>query len=353
MNNTRKILAVLLCMALVLAAFCGCGKQENEQPSGGEAQAPAAAPSGEKAAEPGNETPEPEKEPTPEELYETFLNDAYPVTVACNAEGLEKDLSYSISSLASSFAEYLSSEDLQYFIDTVNYAYIDCGADGVPELALSFNFVTSEDYMDFEKLMIVKAFGDELRLVADTFTAYRTQSWVNEYGLISYGGSSSAFSYYQEESFVNAEGERIFFYSGSYNMGMEKAVIPGYELPSDIAQDLRDQELTFAEADGYEMDIINFTEYDEDRWDDEDYYDEYVRNNIFVFSDANGAPVFPEEALLERYRSEGVKIMTYEEIGRMMAEKRSEIGLTEEIEDGSVAEWTLLDPDTTEWLPKG
>ena len=91
MNNTRKILAVLLCMALVLSAFCGCGKQEKEQPSGGEAQAPAAAPSGEKAAEPGNETPEPEKEPTPEELYETFLNDAYPVTVACNAEGLEKD----------------------------------------------------------------------------------------------------------------------------------------------------------------------------------------------------------------------------------------------------------------------
>ena len=28
-------------------------------------------------------------------------------------------------------------------------------------------------------------------------------------GLISYGGSSSAFSYYQEESFVNAEGRII------------------------------------------------------------------------------------------------------------------------------------------------
>ncbi len=353
MNNTRKILAVLLCMALVLSAFCGCGKQEKEQPSGGEAQAPAAAPSGEKAAEPGNETPEPEKEPTPEELYETFLNDAYPVTVACNAEGLEKDLSYSISSLTNTFAEYLSSEDLQYFIDTVNYAYIDCGADGVPELALSLSFVTSEDYMDFEKLMIVKAFGDELRLVADTFTAYRTQSWLGEYGFISYGGSSSAFSYYQEYSFVNAEGERLFFYSASYNLGLEKAVIPGYELPSDVAPNLRDQELTFAEADGYGMDIYNFTQYDAERWDDEDYYDEYLRNNIFLFTDPNGVPVLPEEKLLERYRSEGVKIMTYEEIGKLLTEKRSELGLTEEIEYGNVAEWTLLDPDTTEWLPKG
>jgi len=352
MNRNKKLIALLLCIALMLTAFAGCGKQETPaDPAPVDTEVPGDAETEDPAGQEGEGT-DVEAAPPIEGPYADFLLDEWPVTVACNAEGLENGQEYTISEIARTFAEYLTYEDNEFFIDTVSYGYIDCGSDGNEELALSMYFGSADGFQDYEKLMAIKDFGGEYRLIADTYTAYRVESFINRNGFITYGGSSSASSYYQEYSYIDAAGDRVFLYSCSYNFGLEEPVIPSYELPSDIPSELADYGLDFADN-GYEMDIYNFQEYDYDLWDEEGYDDNYRRGNIFVFTDPDGNDVMPEAKLLDLYNKAGVEICSSGELNEMLNMHYKECGFIDDIENGSPVSWKELDSEEIDWMPKG
>lgn len=102
-----------------------------------------------------------------------------------------------------------------------SYAFIDCGADSVPELAL--RQVYSFDIEEAIVCSIFKYTDDQIYLVSSKYGFYRSFVDVNEYGYITYGGSGGASIYYMDHSFVNQDGEEKYLYSESDEMGYADA----------------------------------------------------------------------------------------------------------------------------------
>ncbi len=291
------------------------------------------------------------KKYTAEELYDMYLNDQYPAVVACSIEGAEEGNSYTVSELVYGQVDYFKEYD-DYLLGDVYSSIIDCGLDGNPELLLVANYMTpGENNTVFERQYIIKAYDQDLKVLTNDETFYRYQTTVYNSGLISFSGSDSAFEFYVRDEFINAEGERVFLYSESYFSGLADAVIPYYEIPSDSIpgyEELPD----YAEADGLALSVFNLSEYGYDEYDEEKYND-YLRDNIFVFYGIEGQNCFPEEPYASMYKDAGINVSDTDTVNDLISQHLIDCGVTDEIAEGTPAELTLLDSETVEWLPKG
>ena len=365
-RNTLRLNSVLLCIAL--AAFCLAGCGGNKAADNNNAGTPAADPvkpadqgstqpteSGAQGSAQGGEAPADGPVFTSEEYYNAFIYDGYTVSIDYDANHLPAG-EYDASGLAHTVCDALTAEtdgSWEYFLSEAYYAIIDCGNDGEPELALDLSYITADGYgQSYDKIYIIKNFDGDLRIIADDFSAYRGYTELNTLGFITSGGSSSASSWYDAYSFITADGERKFLYSAEYNFAKADTVIPDYMLPSGTVPEDYEYSWDFVE-DGIEMDVYNFTEYDDSRWDDDDYYDEYLKGNIFVFLDSEENDIAPAEQYAQLYEDAGVQISTNAEVQARIAERAAELGCTEEIHSAEPVEWIELDSEVVDWLPKG
>ena len=358
MGNRNKYLktiaALLLCFAMLFASACGKAQPAPSQPS-----APAEEPTKsiedeepvdkpDSPSAPAAEAPEAEA-PDPMEQYQLFLDGKIKTELAYDLMGLSyEDTALSIKELADVYISDLTVDEHKgAFLGDVYYAYIDCGADGVPELAVEYEII--EDYIDYTspyyQCVIIKSYDDALRIIDDGYTAYRTQWDINEYGYVTDGGSNSAMSLGFSEHYINASGEKIFLYSGEYNLGFAEPVIPYYYLPQEWLTEDYPMDIEFSEN-GYGIDVYNFEPYEEY---EEESYNEHQKQNMFVITDmeANDVELGEYEDL---YAQMGVTIYKSDDMDALLNQHCDELGATQQIRDGGAVDWTLLEAD---WLPKG
>ena len=71
-------------------------------------------------------------------------------------------------------------------------------------------------------------------------------------------------------------------------------------------------------------------EYDYAMDGDDDYYNEYLDQFVFVFTDRQGGVVYPEEEYMEIYDQCGFVVTDFEGVNARIAERLEELVMTDE-----------------------
>ena len=289
---------------------------------------------------------------TPEEVkaaYEEFIEGKRKAVATTDAGMLEEGRSYFFDELTEDFGTKLEQNTLPCVIKSREKAYIDCGMDGYPELAikLSYERAEYEDSPD-DEFIVIRLNGDELNIVTNFAEYYRSFADINEYGYITVGGSGGATTYTNTNSFVTAEGKAVFLWTETGRFGFDKPYFPldAYEIPDDVKEVVA-REVGYAEGgNAYEMDRVSFSEYDCDSTDPEEqnrYNDEYLLNCYYTFVDDDGNNAVTDEEYIKLCNDNIVKLVTKEELDQMRADKAMEYGCTSEIVSGGLPEWIVID----------
>lgn len=331
-----KRTAIAFVMCFVLAAFTGCGLREivgNREDTAEE------------------ESTEQESAEQPESvgeigIYQQFLHDEVPVyfreteyllDYRCDRIEVpaEADTPYKLSDICEMAKMAFDGADpMDNVSDHISYAYIDCGADGVAELALLFHDLVSEDGYYFPELMLViKAMGDRLEMCYFTTPYYRWITELNVYGVVNFHVNGGTGVYSDELGYIGSD--------GVYNMAFfEYNDLNSYyflELPENFP-------FTIPEDEWIVLKSYSFRSYGQEQ-SYEEYYmlasldctmPGYNYNTENSTVDIDGL----SKAVAE---TTGMKFVSQEEICAMIEAREAELGLTEEIKTGPEIEWIPLE----------
>lgn len=338
----RKLMKVTLTMLFLLLVLAGCGKKENVKQVGNIRQ--------EDETEKGD-TEEEVKEETPvsteataelmKEAYMSFIRGEINMTVK-NGDivWLEKGKEYSYEQMSDAIAKNMADEfgyTEKFDISDAGYAFIDCGADGIPEFILSQSFTDRTNMLTFYSTF--KYMDGSVYCIDSRCEYYRSYVDINEYGYISNGGSGGASTYYNEYSYIDKEGNVIYLYSEQTEMGFSDAYIPYYYLQLDTPPEEYPEELYDFASDGITCIIYNFDKYDYEADPDAT---EYQKKNFYTFCDVNEEYYEPSGELKALYEKCNAKYYAYDEAHDMVKRHEEDLGVTDQIRDGKDIEWTPL-----------
>jgi hypothetical protein len=334
-----KALALLMILVLSMGLLAGCGsKPADPQPSDpGQTQQPEQPP----------QPAEPEKV-DPKTALEDFLNDKGTVKSTIAELGLEQGMQYTFQQLAEITCDGIGNMEQQGFMGDITYSFIDCGMDGIPELALCIEYIENygEWTMQYEQYYIIKAYDDGLRIIDSTYTAYRTYSSIYESGIITSGGSDSAASWGFSHRLLDKDGNKVFLFDEYYTSMLGECVIPSYMLPKDKIPEGYPDGFEFSEN-GYDLAMYSTKEI---MYDSPTYEADKI-DRIFVFSDIEGKDASPEEAYLDLYADMGVTLYTQDQWDAFLDTYLQTLGIPESVQNATeVDNWIKLDND---WMPKG
>lgn len=290
------VLGIIACMSLVLTMGCG-----NETSVISESFSESVSVAGEV---------EKSDEDTNSEAYLDFINGNTKTKVNNSyIEWLENGSEYTYEELNQAFISYMNVYSSNIKLSLADYAFIDCGADGVPELAL--NQIYSIESDEANVISVFKIIDDKMYLVSSVYGYYRSYVDINKFGYISYGGSDGAASSYTDYRFVNKDGEEVFLYSESI----------------EICE--------------YNGEYINSMKYNFSRYsyDSETGDEEYKKNDFFTFTDMNNQFVEPNEELIGMYLGDEATWYDSQETERLIREYEESLGVTDRIRAGEDFEW--------------
>ena len=314
----------------------------------------------------GNNQDGPELSVDGETLYASFINDE------CSAKFNKfiggKSSEYTLSEMIDAqadeeFSYYFYYDDSQTYeySSKAYYSLIDCGNDGIKELALwvELTLTTSEGYDNIiNEYYIIKNFDGVLKCVAKDSASYRTWIYLNEYGVFFGSGSGGAALFCTDVSFVNADGVWYFDYSCNSHMALAEPMVPIYEMPSYLHDMPGIYEEEFAYENEYTTNVYNFGKYpdypqgltyDENGNYDaasQKKYDEYEKeceiyyaNNFSTFTDVYGNYAEPKGAVKKFLDDNSVPYYSVDEVKEIIAIHEEGMGLTETILNGEEAKW--------------
>lgn len=307
------------------------------------------------------EESEKESEIDAQDLYERFLNNEVPVTIGKhvqqgeyytfeNYEGEEYTLEELVNCI---IADYIGDDDsVEIWLDKIEYAYIDCGADGEPELALHIDTpMSTEGWIEY---IIIKEFDGKLKTVYSDVAWSRSYIHINEYGYIYGDGSGGAASHSFDKSFVDGDGKWHFIYSDSTELAWiseEDRVLYGnggaYELSEDEVAKYSGEYILI----DFHFNTPNSGEYYED--DTVRSYGKFAKEDEFLDWEhgyrgycycelEDDESIYDEDSPLRKYYG-GEDFYTLSEVEKMIADREAEVGLTETIKNGAEAEWKELE----------
>ena len=142
-------------------------------------------------------------------VYESFLRGEKTVRTRAGAwfsdqEQMDLTIQDMLAKVEKVYLEY-SEKDT---ITRIEYAYLDCGGDGVEELAVRFvglDIYSPDD--DSDLTAIIACRDGELELIYSRESWARSGTAIYSYGCIYTGGSSGAGDYCEELEYINAEHE--------------------------------------------------------------------------------------------------------------------------------------------------
>lgn len=277
--------------------------------------------------------------------YMSFLGGETTAIVISEEDMILEEGEYTLEDLCDRCAAFFREIDMPDILKSMEYALIDCGLDGEPELAVCMEFTTSDEYDFAKEYLFFKLMDGRIQYITGCNSYYRNEVWLNRAGMIC---TSTMFDYYnmkQKEMMIDANGRNSFVYSTQYVTGLEANLIPTNYLPTDVREELDIHFSNLGDSQRmYMLTIYNFLEPPVS--DDENDYDEYLRGNRYVFSDEAGNPATPEDEILNLYQENGILIYEENEMNALLEEYKKELGITWEIENAPEIEWTALETPT-------
>jgi len=336
----KRALVITLALMMTLALIAGCGRKDDGQTDVTVQQSN----SGVTDSEQKQDNSEASVEGTStvsadqiKEIYLDFIRGNNKMTVKNSSIGwFEEGKEYSYDEMCSAFAGDFTDMFADVVLNNACYAFIDCGADGVPELIISQEYTFEYDTANLYS--IFKYIDGKVCCVSSQYGYYRSFVSVNEYGYICNGGSGGAALYYQDNSFINKDGEEVFLYSESDEMAMSDAYIPIYSFPGHEAPEGYPEDLYQYSDEGnyYTCVTYNFTQY---QYVEDGEDEEYYKNNFYTFYDEDGIYAAPDAELEKIYKDNGIKFYTTTEADQMVKEHEASLGVTDQIRDGNDIEW--------------
>ena len=330
------LLAIALCISLT-----ACGKKvEDNNVTGNDGD----------ITENALESPTPEEvanEDSSVERYEKLLNNQLPLYmnlynpmriewVENENENFEEDKGYS-------FNEFLYT----YFLDEarysggdfdpkeVSYAYIDCGNDGIKELALKIILDIQDD--TYNSLMVIKDIDNKMQLCAFSSNGCRGYGLINPYGMLRTGGSGGAAYYYDMLDMIDADGVRKMVYE-------KETIFSPYAMffPDDgtdyfsILEDMNIEECVIVERCSFEP------------LPDDMPYDEYLAEQKYTFTrqdsfsgqEMDDPSIYePTSKYVKFFELVGYDWCKPEEMQDLLDQRYKDMGITEEMLTEDEAEW--------------
>ena len=211
-------------------------------------------------------------------------------------------------------------------VESMEYAYIDCGADGVKEMALRIQGPFIEP--GSKVTLIIKEIDSKLQVVYAYAEWARSETNINEFGFISGGGSGGATLHVSDAACIDADGKYKFGYYEEEQIGIEQFA------------DFREHD-DFSGVE-YEGLICVYTlglERSEEAAGAEEYY------SYLVCDSETNEPVdipnlytdSPHKTVMDSFKD--IKFVTIDELKKKKEEKLTSIGVTEQIKNGNIPEY--------------
>lgn len=218
----------------------------------------------------------------------------------------------------------------------VKYAFIDCGMDAIPELALRAVF--AEEYDELERYYVIKLVEDKLELTYMEESYYRSiVSITNVAGVIektaSYGAASSGY----QLGFLDAEGRFVLDYT------QDTSYTALYMLSRRFDDAVVNTEEDYSE--------LYLKRYAFELNTDGSEFEEYEKRAFYcaqkeVGEESNGVDFAENERVAKTlFNYVGEKLYSLEEIKTKIEEREAAIGFTEEVKNADAFGWSDLELD--------
>lgn len=320
----------------------------------------------------GSETSEEALCTESENLYKDFLgnNISVHMNIECDQETpyfkFDESKDYTLKELVEAILDghivHDSDWNVEITLDTIEYAFIDCGNDGIPELALCIK--TPQGAECWNEYIIIKDIDGKLESVYSDVGWSRSYKHINEYGYIYNDGSGGAAYHSFEKYYIDASGNLNFLYEDWTE---------GFYISEDTTNlylvGLDRIELTAADIHNYSGEYIAVGVNMSDERDSENYrIRDYIvfakpgANDIDSikegFKDISYIELITDDSLysdsspLKRMASNAnVPIISLSELYSLISNREIEVGLSDEIKDGIEVRWQELNIDWQPTLP--
>lgn len=240
-----------------------------------------------------------------------------------------------IASKFSAEKEYTLSE----FKDTLNryfnnsvkdieYAFIDCGDDGIKELLVS---ISGTFFGITRPSFVIKEINSKLQVVYIFYESVSLRTKINEYGFFT--------------TIINNDQNRHFWNTGCLNSDC-KYIFCYYEEDFDINffAKMARQPVTFdlSQIDGtLRFYSLRTESYDSNKHPKEYYsYEVYYPNTCKKIENLNVYTSEPYKTIMKSFK--GIDFTTMDELEKIKEDKLKEIGVTEKIKNGKYPEYTKI-----------
>jgi len=272
------------------------------------------------------------------EDYLKFLNDETEAFVTyLYTDYLEFEKSYTYSEMIKMIDDSVAEDwgDGRK-ISEVQYAMIDCGKDGNPEMALYMS-IDNGNYDPLYEYYIFKFFNGNLCIIDSYSAYYRSMGELNKYGVFYTYGSGGANIGYESYERCNKDGIHEFIYSCSTESEIGEATVVGYQIPSyiDLPEDYPEFHDTAGKITCYSY---SFEVYSYENDGEDDYYNQYLDQFVYVFTDRQDNVVYPEEKYQKIYDQCGFTITDTDGIKNRLDERLDELGMDKEELSNSFSE---------------
>ena len=320
----KRILALLLVAMLVMGTLSGC-KKNNTDNKGEVTQTP---------------TPTQEVQPTavPDEIltaqqaYAKFVEGELTVEITTGYADLDPSVEYTIGDLGNFISsEYLSYRLLPQKLNGISYSIFDSAEDGAPELAVKYNYI-DENYglIPMDEIVIFGYENNKMKFLTSLRSDGTRNATINTRGLIDRNEVVDEHLIKVRYSYLAPDGTEKPLYAIELMTGVELPIIPGNYLPSDLQRLGSDQG---EEGGELTLSVYNFSA-------EEEGSDAYLKQNYFVFSDADSNDLPADGSYAEEYAKAGLTVTTMPEVTALVNECLAKEGITEEIKNASRVNWT-------------
>lgn len=237
------------------------------------------------------------------------------------------------------FKQVMDTEKLEYTsfpFESAQYAYIDCGMDGIPELAMKAVF--ADEWNELERYYVIKLVDDKLELTYMDESFYRSFLGItNLAGVVektaSYGAASSGY----QLGFLGADGRFVLDYS--VDVSYTALYMLSRRFDDAVINTEEDYSNLYLKRVAFELNT------------DGNEFEEYEKRTLYCAQkeedeESNGIDFKENERVAKTlFDYVGEKLYSLDEINTKIAEREASIGLSDEIKNAGEFGWTDLELD--------